>query len=217
MLAIKKTYVEIMHALAATPLFAQLEGESRASAPYGWRRWAASLLAIYNSEKMVQLDLPWWNVAATREIATFLSARPNARVFEYGAGASTAWLAKRAGTVISVEHDGSWHAKFGPILAAFDNVELLHRPIDADPRNYVNAIEGRGNFDLIVVDGRRRADCLAAARAHLAPGGMILFDDSGRKRYRPAIETSGLVENHHFGRSYCVPYPDHTSILHARS
>lgn len=217
MLAIKKTYVEIMHALAATPMLAQLENRFCDSAPYGWRRWAASLFAIYNSEHMVRLDLPWWNVAATREIAAFLSTRPHARVFEYGAGASTAWLAKRAGAVISVEHDRSWYDKFGPILAAFDTVDLLHRPIDADPRNYVDAIAGRGVFDLIVVDGRRRADCLAAARAHLAPGGLIVFDDSGRKRYRAAIENSGLVEHHHFGRSYCVPYPDHTSILHARS
>ena len=43
--------------------------------------------------------------------------------------------------------------------------------------------------------------------------GCILFDDSGRRRYRAAIGDCGLVEKHYFGLSYCVPYPDHSSIL----
>lgn len=216
MLAIKRSYVEVVQGLAGSGLFSALERRGRDAAPYGWRRWAASLLAIYDSERMVGLDLPWWNVAATREVEFYLKARPGARVFEYGSGASTAWLAKRAAQVISVEHDGAWLNKFGHVLRPLGNVELLHRPMDADPRNYIDAITGHGTFDLIVVDGRRRADCLAAAQACLNPGGIILFDDSGRKRYRAAIENCGFAERHHYGRSYCVPYPDHTSILRPR-
>lgn len=213
MLAIKKSYVDVVQGLAGSGLLSGLEHRGREAGPYGWRRWAASLLAIYDSERMVGLDLPWWNVAATREVEKFLGARPGARVFEYGSGASTAWLAKRADSVTSVEHDGPWLKKFGHVLAPLGNVELLHRDIGTDARSYIHAIEGRGLFDLIVVDGRRRADCLAAAKGQLAPGGMILFDDSGRKRYRDAIVRCGLDETHHYGRSYCVPYPDHTSIL----
>lgn len=213
MLAIKRNYVEVVQGLAGSGLFAGVENRGRDAAPYGWRRWAASLLAIYDSERMVGLDLPWWNVAATREVEQFLKSRPGARVFEYGSGASTAWLAKRATQVISVEHDGAWLQKFGHVLRPLGNVELLDRPMDADPRNYIDAINGQGLFDMIVVDGRRRADCLAAARASLKPGGIILFDDSGRKRYRAAIANCGMSETHHYGRSYCVPYPDHTSIL----
>ena len=69
--------------------------------------------------------------------------------------------------------------------------------------------------DLIVIDGRLRAACLAAAMSALRPGGIILFDDSGRARYRGAIAHCGLAEEHFRGLSYCVPYPDHSSILRA--
>jgi predicted O-methyltransferase YrrM len=196
---------------------AKLTEGARESDAYGWRRWAASLLAIYDTKTMVRLGLPWWNVAATREVEQFLKARPGARVFEYGAGASTAWLAQRAEEVISVEHDAAFIGDFREMLAPFRNAKMLERSIADGPDAYVNAItEAGGQFDLVVVDGRYRADCLKAAIPYLKPNGIVLFDDSGRKRYRGAIENSGLAEQHHHGRSFCVPYPDHTSILARR-
>ncbi|MBO9600878.1 MAG: class I SAM-dependent methyltransferase [Novosphingobium sp.] len=215
MVLVKRSYIAMMHAIGGfgptKPLFAAAEE----SDPYGWRRWFASLLAIYDIRKMAELGLPWWNVAATREVERFLAARRNARVFEYGAGASTAWLAKRAHEVLTVEHDAAFMGEFRKMLAPLANVALLERPIVDGGASYVGAIsEVGGHFDLVVVDGRHRADCLMAAIPHLKPGGIVLFDDSGRKRYRGAIAHSGLSESHYFGRSFCVPYPDHTSILH---
>lgn len=182
--------------------------------PYGWKRWFASLFAIYDTDRMIALDLPWWNVAATRTIDAFLKARPGARVFEYGSGASTVWLARRADTVTTVEHDGDWLEIFARQTVGHANVDLRHRPINSRPDGYVRAIdEVDGQFDLVVIDGRHRAACLAQAAGRLKPGGIVVFDDSGRRRYRTAIEASGLTETRYFGRSYCVPYPDHTSLL----
>ena len=66
-----------------------------------------------------------------------------------------------------------------------------------------------------MVDGRRRTECLAQAIPFLKPGGIVLFDDSARRRYRAAIADCGLKEDWNYGRSYCVPYPDASSILHA--
>ena len=213
----KQTYVNAMQGLAELQPVSGMMKSAREADYYGWRRWAASLFAIYDTKSMVALDLPWWNVAATREIEDFLAARPGARVFEYGAGASTAWLARRAGEVVSVEHDTAFIGQFRQMLAPFDNVTLLERSIDESRLPYTQAInELEGEFDLIVVDGRYRTDCLAAAQPRLAPRGIVVFDDSGRSRYRGGIKDSGLVETHHFGRSFCVPYPDHTSLLRHR-
>ncbi|WP_324262589.1 class I SAM-dependent methyltransferase [Altererythrobacter sp. H2] len=182
--------------------------------PYGWSRWAGSLLAIHQPERMIALDCPWWHVGATREVAEHLSARTDARVFEYGSGASTAWLARRAAQVISVEHHRDWSDRLQPLLIPFPNASLWHRELDGGA--YVNAIEEAGGlFDLIVVDGRDRIACLNRALPFLKPDGIVLFDDSGRRRYRAGLARSGLTERHFFGRSYCVPYPDHSSILHA--
>ena len=180
-----------------------------------FQRWVASLTAIYQLDRMIRLDIPWWNVAATDEIEAFLASRPNARVFEYGSGASTAWLARRCGELISVEHDAAWRDGLIEQLGDFPHCRIDYRPLDSegDP-SYSEAIkDAGGSFDLIIVDGRLRTKCLEAAIGYLAEGGRILFDDSGRQRYRQGIETSGLEETHHHGRSYCVPYPDHSSIL----
>jgi len=211
---VKRTYVDVIRRLADVAPFATFIRGAQRSSPYGWRKWGGSLFAIYDTRRMVALDCPWWNVAATREIEQFLAGRAEARVFEYGSGASTAWIAKRATSIVSVEHDQGWLAKFRALLAPFDNVELTHRTADNDGAEYANAIaEFGGKFDMIVVDGRRRTACLAAALPYLAEGGIVVFDDSGRRRYRDAIERSGLDELHFYGRSFCVPYPDHTSVL----
>ncbi|HWW59175.1 MAG TPA: class I SAM-dependent methyltransferase [Sphingopyxis sp.] len=210
---VKRSYAGFMHAIASLAPLEKLTAEARDSDAYGWRRWAASLLAIHDIERMIDLGLPWWNVAATREIEAYLRAHPNARVFEYGAGASTAWLAHRAGSVVSVEHHAEWHRLLMTKVGGLGNTRLLHREFDNDA--YVGAIaEAEGSFDLIVIDGRLRTDCLDRALPHLKRGGIVLFDDSGRRRYRKAIEDCGLTETRHYGRSYCVPYPDHTSLLH---
>jgi hypothetical protein len=210
---VKQSYVEAMRAIAMFGPSKRLIENGKAGTAYGWQRWAASLFAIHDVRRMMALELPWWNVKATREAEAHLAARPGARIFEYGAGASTAWLARRAGSVISVEHNAIWQRTLRPMLADLGNVQLWERGLDGDA--YIGAIdETDGPFDLIVIDGRRRTECLAHALPRLATGGIILFDDSGRWRYRHAIKTCGLRERRYFGRSYCVPYPDFTSILH---
>jgi len=210
----KNAYSASAQAIARLSVLDSFWQQARTSSPWGLQRWTASLLAIHQPERMIPLDCPWWNVVATREIDAFLVARPAARVFEYGSGASTAWLSRRAREVISLEHHAGWHARLGELIADRANVRLWHR--DLTTSAYVDAIaEAGGQFDLIVVDGRDRNACLARAMPFLKPDGVILFDDTGRSRYRSAIRNCGLKETRHFGRSYCVPYPDFSSILHA--
>ncbi|MBB3861262.1 hypothetical protein GGQ88_002534 [Novosphingobium hassiacum] len=210
----KQVYSSSAQAIAALPMLDEFWHGAASADPAGLHRWFASLLAIHQPERMIPLDCPWWNVEATLEIDAFLKTRPDARVFEYGSGASTAWLARRAREVISVEHHAGWHQRLGQVISDRPNVRLWHRDL-AGP-GYVDAIaEAGGAFDLIVVDGRQRNICLERAIPFMKPGGVILFDDTGRRRYRSSIKTCGLRERRHFGRSYCVPYPDFTSILHA--
>ena len=228
---LKRAYVTAVRGFRAvsekTGLLSSLE---KRSAENRSARWLRSLFAIYDIEDMAALDLPWWTFAAIEETDKFLKSRQDAKVFEYGSGASTIWLARRAAIVVSIEHDEGWHAIVSKQLAPYRNARLQLIQPDREPmagyisektgwqdrsfRRYASAIdEERGRFDLIVIDGRARAACLKHAVTRLAPGGMILFDNSNRERYRAAIDASGLSARRLYGATACLPYPDETTLL----
>lgn len=228
---LKKAYVGGVRMLrpvaSATGLLAALERRSNESRSALWLR---SLFAIYDIEDMTRLDLPWWTLAAVAEADKFLKSRKSPRVFEYGSGASTIWLARRAASVVSIEHDRDWHQIVSEQLTAYPNASLRLIEPDRTPvpgylsekkgwegrsfHGYASSIdEEDGKFDLIVVDGRARSSCLAHALKRLAPDGLILFDNSGRKRYRDAICASNLSARTFRGATACLPYPDQTTLL----
>src|SRR4029079_15308117 len=124
---VKRLYAGFMHVVGEFGPLQKLSENARVSDAYGWQRWGASLLAIHDIKRMIALELPWWNVATTREVAEHLASHRNARGFEYGAGASSIWLAKRAGTVISVEHHPDWHGMITPMIGRFANATLWQR------------------------------------------------------------------------------------------
>lgn len=229
---LKKSYVRLVHSMRD----AIRSGPSRQSLPgSGGRKfsiWVRSLLAIHDIDEMSRLDLAWWQLDALAEVDRFLSRRPGARVFEYGSGASTLWLSRRAGSVTSIEHDEAWYRLVRDRLKMHKNARLRLVPAIQDGReedafrsgksgaggvsfrDYVHAIDAEdGAFDLIVIDGRCRARCLEIARTRLKPDGMIVFDNSNRRRYRTSIETSGLASVRYRGLSACLPYPDETTLL----
>ncbi len=201
------------------------------------KHWMYSLTRAYDSLAIAELDVPWWTYRAVDVVEAYLSglaARPEpVRVFEYGSGASTLWLAKRAGEVHSVEHHRGFGEHLRPSLAPLANVDFRivePTPSDApvvgsrkegagglDFAGYVASIDDvGGEFSLIVIDGRAREACLERARHRLEPGGVIVFDNTRRRRYREAIQRSGMVERRLTGLTPTLPYPDQTSILTAR-
>ncbi len=196
-----------------------------------WRHWMHSLTLVHDSRAMADLDVPWWTYGAITTVEAWLAARSvPASVFEYGSGASTVWLARRSGRVHSVEHDAGFAELMRAELASHPNstvrvVEPVRRPDPSvssakeghsglDFEAYVAAIDDvPGSFDLVVIDGRARQACLAAAVGRLAVDGLIVFDNSRRRRYRDAITRSGLDERVFRGLTPTLPYPEQTSLL----
>jgi hypothetical protein len=198
-------------------------------------RHARTLFAIHDVRELSRLDLPWWTYPSIDEVDRFLTARGrSARVFEYGSGASSVWLGRRASEVHSVEHSEDFVHFLAPVLAEVPSVRLRHveAPLvgpqarvpsqrhghhGLDFAAYVESIEDiGGTFDLIVVDGRARAACLRQAVSHLARDGMIVFDNSNRGRYDEAILTSSLAVTRHRGWAPCLPYQSETALLRHR-
>jgi hypothetical protein len=198
------------------------------------RHWLYSLTAVHDVHAMVSLDVPWWTYRAIDEVDLWLGTRPKrARVFEYGSGASTFWLAARSDRLHSVEHHEGFAEVMSQELASVDNASLLVRPptpssypavpsakegyAGLDFSSYVASIdEVDGAFDLIVIDGRARESCLERALPRLAPDGIIVLDNSRRRRYRRAIAASGVRELRLGGLTPTLPYPEQTSLLRAR-
>lgn len=227
---LRTTYVDAVHGVAevarSAGLLAWLErrGNSRSA------RWSRSLFAIYNIDDMIALDLPWWTFDAIEAVDQFLASRLDARVFEYGSGASTVWLGRRASEVFSTEHDTDWYPVVAARILAMPQVKLsLVLPDqELDPaygskkagwrdrsfKAYVHAIDAvPGMFDVIVVDGRSRPACLHHTISRLAPDGIIVFDNSKRAHYRNAIALSGMKQHNYRGLAACLPYPDSTTLL----
>ena len=99
-------------------------------------------------------------------------------IFEYGSGNSTLFWASRARRVVSVEDDPAWFAAMRPRLPA--NCEMS---LETNLAAYPAAIARTGElFDVIVVDGaargRTRLKCAQQALVCLAPGGLIILDNS---------------------------------------
>jgi hypothetical protein len=197
--------------------------------------WLRSLLSIYDLEDLLRYDVPWWTFDASDRVARFLAARPQARVFEWGSGASTVWLSRRAGSVTSIEHDAEWAGIVLPVLPGNAVVRVVE-PVRAsgapgetlsekagfeglDFGDYVSALDDAdGSFDLVVVDGRARDACFHRAVSRLAPGGVLVFDNVDRQRYRDAIAASpvGVDVEWTRGLTPALPYPTRTALVTRR-
>ena len=116
--------------------------------------------------------LPWMNYACIDFLGSFIAQR-RVRVFEWGSGCSTIFFAEHAQLVRAVEDNKSWFDEITRITQGIGNIDLLYR---SSKDEYVRAIEGL--FDVIIVDGSHRPDCLEIACRHLNNYGLIVLDNS---------------------------------------
>ena len=121
-------------------------------------------------------DEPWWTDGAVGLVDRWLG--PDDVVVEFGSGRSTAWLARRAKRVVSIEHHEEWHKKVSGDLASLPNAEV--RLVPDEPTAYAMSADDVESPTLVVVDGRHRDVCAQWAMGRLSPGGAILLDDSQR-------------------------------------
>jgi hypothetical protein len=163
--------------------------------------------------------MPWITFKAQRWLAGRVSAKT--RVFEWGSGGSTLYLARRAGEVISIEHDARWYDEVRAVLVAGRHTNTNYRLIEPKPlppgvssefvsghgpamgldfEPYVTVIREYPDayFDLILIDGRVRTACLRAAWQKVRVGGHILLDNSNYPRYQAELVSPPGFERREF-------------------
>ena len=114
----------------------------------------------------------------------------NLNILEFGSGNSTIFLAERVKKVTSLEHSKEWYQKISGKVSA--NVEsILTSPFSA--QDYLQPLIEETKFDVIIVDGLFRNECIKASLKHLSEVGIIILDDSERTDYAEGI--SSLIKN----------------------
>lgn len=126
--------------------------------------------------------LPWMNYS----IIAFLDQRlnKNLSLFEYGSGFSTMFYAKRVQQVTSLEYDQNWLTRIKNSVP--DNATLVYQANDIDGE-YCRAIQLENKkYDVVIVDGRDRVNCVKQGLANLSEQGVLILDDSYREKYQVA-------------------------------
>jgi hypothetical protein len=134
--------------------------------------------------------IPWYTYPAI----AFLENRipRDAQVFEFGMGNSTCWWGARAARVTTVEHDRIWYDRVAHSMPR--NVHTILAAVDSD--DYVGAAANSDRtFDILVIDGRRRARCCESGVESLSERGVVIWDDFHREYYR---SRSGFLQDRGF-------------------
>lgn len=130
--------------------------------------------------------IPWMNYSIVKVLEEGLRKAKNVKLFEYGSGASTLFFANNVDKVYSLEHDVEWFNKVKAEVP--ENVEVFFQEEDKDG-GYCRAISQTNTlFDVVVVDGRDRPNCVRQAINYLTERGVIILDDSHREGYQSVLK-----------------------------
>jgi predicted O-methyltransferase YrrM len=174
--------------------------------------WISSL-KVKEREKVLLADRPWLTFRAIKWLNSYI--KPWMRVFEYGSGGSTLFLAKRIESLVSIEHDEKWYQHVADILKKEYIINVSYILIKSmmipgigknaiDPNEYGSGFKEEyqeldfsqyvkiidnypdDSFDVILIDGRSRPSCIKHAVKKIKKNGVIILDNANRERYNSA-------------------------------
>ncbi len=152
-------------------------------------------------------ELPWLTHYAYERLKTLV--QPGMKVLEFGIGGSTLFFRGLGAEVFSIEHDKKWFQIVDSRLNSDEKVKLNL----IEPENLNSEIELKYSsnhglfsegltwkaysfgaekfednfFDIILIDGRARPECLRNSISKLKKGGILIFDNSDRESYHESM------------------------------
>ena len=179
-----------------------------------------------NSEAPIIRGLPWISYPALQFLQDIV--KPGMRVFEWGSGGSTIFFARLGCSITSVESSEFWHSQLEgglQLLTKDQRSKVEIRFIRADPNeypqgldDYVTSVFDGSPWELVLVDGWERVRCAEAAQGALAPGGMLLFDNSDLNHFADVPERLSSLQGRPFpGLGVSRIWPTQTTIYQRRT
>lgn len=146
----------------------------------------------YTEQKPVNKEnepIPWYSYPAIEYLSNIDFRQKT--IFEYGSGNSSAFWARRCREILSVEDNEEWYNIVSAKLEPNQTIRLVK-----ERSEYISAsLEAAAKPDVIIVDGSHRFACAEAAIASLAPGGMIILDNSDwHPKTAAALRAAGLIQ-----------------------
>jgi hypothetical protein len=135
--------------------------------------------------------LPWF----TYPIIKFLENRLNKdfRVLEFGGGNSTLWFSEKVGKIHTIENEAFWfnymknnvpenaEIELIPINLKLSYSEMTFLPLD-QPSSYSFG-GGESIYDIIIIDGVDRVNCIVNSYQKLSQNGVFIIDNTDTNYY----------------------------------
>lgn len=137
---------------------------------YGWFK-------SFNKKQSIDKDgnpIPWFTYSLISFISDRLTNELN--VFEFGSGNSTLWFSHKVEKVISVEHNKEWYNIVKDKMPS--NVKLIYQELEYDNEYCRTAKKFEEFFDIVIIDGRDRNNCVYNSVDKLTDKGIIIFDNT---------------------------------------
>jgi len=170
-------------ALCSDIEFAHRMGSSKA--PKGWMGHDLRLYELRQERKQLDTDTPYFPKQDMDAFESLLQGLKPKRILEWGAGRSTVYWPPKIPSLerwVSIEHNFIYWNRFRAQIEESVQLRLL------TGEAYLLPDEGLV-YDLIIVDGIRRDECLLRAHGLLEPEGVVVLHDWGRRHCREAIAT----------------------------
>jgi hypothetical protein len=119
----------------------------------------------------------------------------DSKVYEFGTGYSTIWWQNKKADYYGVEDNKEWYDRIKK--SGFKN-KVKYEP---DLKKYIKTIYDYDfKFDVIVIDGQVRFDCIKPALEKIKDNGMIIFDNSDwHKSCKEELDKTDLIPIHFHG------------------
>ncbi|NME72483.1 class I SAM-dependent methyltransferase [Flammeovirga aprica] len=143
--------------------------------------WSKSIKKLSSIDKEGE-SIPWFTYGTIH----FLKQKnlSDLHLFEYGSGNSTFWFSKRVKSITSVEHDKEWYTFVNDKCPS--NVDYRFKDVN---NGYEDTItETSIQFDIVIIDGRKRVACAKKALPKLTDRGVIIWDNSNREKYNEGYQ-----------------------------
>jgi len=157
--------------------------------------------------------LPW----VTYSFIDFIENRlkKDMIIFEYGSGNSTLYYGAKVKEVHTVEHDLEWFEKLEKAMPI--NVIIKYTQLEYGGDYAKSSLNSGIKYDIVIVDGRDRVNCMINSLNSIKNNGVIILDDSERKAYGKGINelyNSGYKNLDFWGISPGLHYHKCTSIYY---